>query len=141
METIFVALMILVIFIQFKVDDRSLGVDYEDLDEYGEEELEEVDDHDDLTEYDRSIDFWDNIMGTEEDKRTQVWSLSGFFANTCVQGFCFSNVYFQRFGFNIFKEFVFKIHSFSSIFSTLILQCLKNISFLCCETISNINMF
>ena len=84
METIFVALMILVTFIQFKVDDRSLGVDYEDLDEYSEEELEEVDDHDDLTEYDRSIDFWDNIMGTEEDKRTQVWYLSGFFANKCV---------------------------------------------------------
>ena len=114
-ETIFVALMILVIFIQFKVDDRSLGVDYEDLDEYGEEELEEVDDHDDLTEYDRSIDFWDNIMGTEEDKRTQVWSLSGFFANTCVQGFCFSNVYFQRVGFNIFKGFVFKMHIFFCI--------------------------
>ena len=64
--------------ITFKGEERSLGDEYEDLGEYDEEEFEEVDDHDDLAEYDRGNDFWDNIMGTEEDKRTQVWSLSGF---------------------------------------------------------------
>ena len=54
-----------------KEEDRSLSADYEDLDEY-EEDFEDTDDGDDLTEYDRGNDFWDGMMGTEEDKRTQV---------------------------------------------------------------------
>ena len=57
----------------FKGEDRSLSADYEDLDaDYDDEDLEEVDEQDDLTEYDRDTDFWDNIMGIEEDKKTQV---------------------------------------------------------------------
>ena len=53
-----------------KEEDRSLSADYEDLDAY-EEDFEDTNYRDTLTEYDRN--FWDGMMGTEEDKRTQVW--------------------------------------------------------------------
>ena len=52
-----------------KEEDRSLSADYEDLDAY-EEDFEDTNYRDTLTEYDR--DFWDGMMGTEEDKRSQV---------------------------------------------------------------------
>ena len=53
-----------------KEEDRSLRADYEDLDAY-EEDFEDTNYRDTLTEYDRN--FWDGMMGTEEDERTQVW--------------------------------------------------------------------
>ena len=55
-----------------KEEDRSLSADYEDLDAY-EEDFEDTEDRNDFAEYDRGNDFWDGMMGTEEDKRTQVW--------------------------------------------------------------------
>merc|ERR1719209_1533781 len=62
-----------------KGEDRSLSADYEDFDaDYDDEDFEGIEDEDELTENNRDNDFWENIMGTEEDKRTQCSETTGW---------------------------------------------------------------